>query len=37
MADQTIPILIPRQRVSQITDLQRSALYDPRSRIAACQ
>jgi prophage regulatory protein len=28
MADQTIPILIPRSRVSQITGLQRSALYE---------
>lgn len=28
MADLTIPILIPRSRVSQITGLQRSALYE---------
>ncbi|SDQ43586.1 Prophage CP4-57 regulatory protein (AlpA) [Paraburkholderia fungorum] len=28
MADQTIPIRIPRYRVSQITGLQRSALYE---------
>ncbi|CAD6551459.1 helix-turn-helix transcriptional regulator [Paraburkholderia sabiae] len=28
MADRTIPILIPRSRVSEITGLQRSALYD---------
>ena len=28
MADQTIPILIPRSRVSAITGLQRSAPYD---------
>lgn len=28
MADATIPILIPRNRVSAITGLQRSALYE---------
>lgn len=28
MADQTIPVLIPRKRVSEITGLQRSALYE---------
>jgi len=28
MADQPIPVLIPRSRVSAITGLQRSALYD---------
>ncbi|HZZ04323.1 helix-turn-helix transcriptional regulator [Paraburkholderia sp.] len=28
MADPTIPILIPRSRVSEITGLQRSALYE---------
>lgn len=28
MADPVIPILIPRYRVSEITGLQRSALYE---------
>jgi len=28
MAAQSIPILIPRSRVSQITGMQRSALYE---------
>lgn len=32
MAVQTTPILIPRSRVSAITGLQRSAIYDRMSR-----
>ncbi|BBE08295.1 Phage transcriptional regulator, AlpA [Mycoavidus cysteinexigens] len=28
MADQAVPILIPRWRVCQITGMKRSALYD---------
>jgi prophage regulatory protein len=28
MADKTIPVLIPRRRVSELCGLQRSALYD---------